>query len=121
MSMLDLSSRASFDLLIVAGEASGDEHAARLLKDLRTRRPDLQVAALGGPRLKEAGAEMLFDLTQHAVVGIVEVLHNFWFFKKLFVETLSWIQRSRPQTVLLVDYPGFNLRLADAGWPSPAR
>ena len=52
--MFDLPSRASFDLLIVAGEASGDEHAARLLKDLRAKRPDLQVAAIGGPKIEEA-------------------------------------------------------------------
>ena len=49
--MLNLSASDSVDLLIVAGEASGDEHAAGLLKDLRARRPDLKVAALGGPRL----------------------------------------------------------------------
>jgi lipid-A-disaccharide synthase len=72
------------------------------------------VAALGGPRLKEAGADLLFDLTRHAVVGIFEVLRNYSFFKKLFNHTLSWIHENRPQAVLLVDYPGFNLRLADA-------
>ena len=112
--MLDPPASDSVDLLIVAGEASGDEHAARLLQDLKARRPDLQVAALGGPRLKEAGADLLFDLTRHAVVGIFEVLRNYGFFKRLFAETLSWIGKSRPQTVLLVDYPGFNLRLANA-------
>jgi len=112
--VFDLPSRASFDLLIVAGEASGDEHAARLLKDLRAKRPDLQVAAIGGPKLEEAGAELLFDLTRHAVVGIFEVLRNYRFFKKLFNHTLSWIRKRPPQAVLLVDYPGFNLRLAEA-------
>ena len=112
--MFDQPPNASFDLLIVAGEASGDEHAARLLKDLKSNKPDLKVAALGGPRLKEAGADLLFDLTRHAVVGIFEVLRNYSFFKKLFNHTLSWIRESRPQAVLLVDYPGFNLRLADA-------
>jgi lipid-A-disaccharide synthase len=104
----------SLDLLIVAGEASGDEHAARLLQDVKARRPDLQVAALGGPNLEEAGAELLFDLTEHAVVGIFEVLRNYGFFKRLFAETLSFIEERSPQTVLLVDYPGFNLRLAEA-------
>ncbi len=112
--MLDPPASDSVDLLIVAGEASGDEHAARLLKDLRAKRPDLKVAALGGPKLREEGAGLVFDLTRHAVVGIFEVLRNYGFFKKLFEETLSWIGKIRPQAVLLVDYPGFNLRLADA-------
>ena len=104
----------SIDLLVIAGEASGDEHAARLLKDLKAKTPDLKVAALGGPRLQEAGAELLLDLTRYAVVGIFEVLRNYWFFRRLFNETIACIQKARPQAVLLVDYPGFNLRLANA-------
>ncbi len=112
--MLDFPASSDTDLLIVAGEASGDEHAARLLKDLKAKRPDLKVAALGGPELRGAGAKLLLDLTRHAVVGIFEVLRNYGFFKRLFEETLAWIEKSRPQAVLLVDYPGFNLRLANA-------
>jgi lipid-A-disaccharide synthase len=101
------------DLLLIAGEASGDEHAARLVRSLKARHPTLRIAALGGPALKEAGAVLLFDLTAHAVVGLVEVLKNYGFFKSLFNETLAWIQRHQPRAVLLVDYPGFNLRLAE--------
>tara|TARA_Y100001934_G_scaffold261898_1_gene335781 strand:- start:888 stop:2057 length:1170 start_codon:yes stop_codon:yes gene_type:complete len=112
--MLEHPASDSIDLLVIAGEASGDEHAARLLKDLKAKKPDLKVAALGGPRLQEAGAELLLDLTKYAVVGIFEVLRNYWFFRKLFHETIGCIQKFRPQAVLLVDYPGFNLRLADA-------
>ena len=95
--MLELPSSGSIDLLVIAGEASGDEHAARLLKDLKAKKPDLKVAALGGPRLREAGAELLFDLTRHAVVGIFEVLRNYWFFKRLFDETIDCIQKVRPK------------------------
>ena len=105
---------ASCDLLIIAGEASGDEHAARLLEDLRESRPDLKVAAIGGPKLRDAGADLLFDLTRHAVVGIFEVLKNYGFFKKLMSDTLEWIGKVKPQAVLFVDYPGFNLRLASS-------
>ena len=112
--MLNVPSGNSFDILIVAGEASGDEHAAMLLSDLRRRNPELKVVALGGPKLRQAGAELLFDLTEHAVVGVFEVLRNYGFFKSLFSETLAWIERNRPQAVLFVDYPGFNLRLAHA-------
>ncbi len=100
------------DVLVVAGEASGDEHAARLIQGLRARRPNVRVAALGGPALKEAGAHLLYDLSAHAVVGLVEVLKNYGFFKELFSQTLAWIEKFQPRAVLLVDYPGFNLRLA---------
>ena len=112
--MLSVSPDASCDLLIIAGEASGDEHAARLLEDLRESRPDLKVAAIGGPKLRDAGADLLFDLTRHAVVGIFEVLKNYGFFKKLMSDTLEWIGKVKPQVVLFVDYPGFNLRLASS-------
>lgn len=112
--MFSVSPDASYDLLIIAGEASGDEHAARLLGDLRVGRPDLKVAAIGGPKLRDAGANLLFDLTRHAVVGIFEVLKNYGFFKKLMSDTLVWIGAVRPKAVLFVDYPGFNLRLASS-------
>lgn len=102
------------DLLIVAGEHSGDEHAARLVRELRAKRPDLRIAALGGPALAGAGAQLLFDLTASSVVGLVEVLKHYRFFRALFAETLRWIGEHRPRAVCFVDYPGFNLRLAAA-------
>jgi len=102
------------DVLIVAGEHSGDEHAARLVRELRAAEPGMRVAALGGPELAAAGAQVLFDLTASSVVGLVEVLKNYSFFKALMDETLRWIGEHRPRAVLFVDYPGMNLRLAAA-------
>jgi lipid-A-disaccharide synthase len=102
------------DLLVIAGEASGDEHAAVLVGNLKKKFPNLKVAALGGKNLKESGADFLFDLVDHAVVGVFEVLKNYRFFKKLFLCTLEWISEFRPKAILLIDYPGFNLRLAEA-------
>lgn len=102
------------DLLIVAGEHSGDEHAARLVRELRAGHPSLAVAALGGPALASAGAQLLYDLTASSVVGLVEVLKHYSFFRALFAETLRWIGAHRPRAVCFVDYPGFNLRLAAA-------
>lgn len=102
------------DVLIVAGEHSGDEQAARMVSNLLRRQPDLKVAALGGSHLSEAGAQLLFDLTESSVVGLVEVLKNYGFFKRLFAETLRWIAEYKPRVVCFVDYPGFNLRLAKA-------
>ncbi|MBL9201004.1 MAG: lipid-A-disaccharide synthase [Opitutaceae bacterium] len=102
------------DLLVVAGEHSGDEHAARMVRELRASQPGLAVAALGGPQLAAAGAQLLHDLTASSVVGLVEVLKNYSFFRALFEETLRWIAEHRPRAVCFVDYPGLNLRLAAA-------
>jgi lipid-A-disaccharide synthase len=102
------------DLLVIAGEHSGDEHAARLVKGLLARRPELKVCALGGPLLAAAGAQLLHDLTASSVVGLVEVLKNAPFFRRLIVATLRWIERYQPRAVCFVDYPGFNLRIARA-------
>lgn len=100
------------DLLVVAGEHSGDEQAARLARDLRRNGSPLTLAALGGPALREAGAQLLHDLTATSVVGVVEVLRHYRYFRTLLDETVEWIGRHRPRAVLLIDYPGFNLRLA---------
>jgi lipid-A-disaccharide synthase len=97
------------DLLVVAGEHSGDEHAARMVRELRAKNP-----ALGGPKLTAAGAQLLYDLTASSVVGIAEVLKNYSFFRALISETLRWIAEHSPRAVCFVDYPGMNLRLAAA-------
>lgn len=102
------------DLLIVAGEHSGDEHAARMLAQFLALRPGARVCALGGPRLAAAGAQLLYDLTASAVVGFLGVLRNLAFFRELQSETLRWIGEHRPRAVCFVDYSGTNLRLADA-------
>lgn len=100
-------------MLIIAGEHSGDEHAALLLADLRAKRPDLKVACLGGVELQAAGAQLLYDLTAVSIVGFVEVVRHYNFFKSLFDRTLDWIERYQPRHICFVDYPGFNLRLAE--------
>jgi len=102
------------DLLIIAGEHSGDQHAAKVVRDLRIQRPELEICALGGPELAAAGAQLLHDMTASSVVGFVEVLKNYSFFKALFDETLRWIETHRPRAIVFVDYPGMNLRIARA-------
>ncbi len=99
------------DLLIIAGEHSGDEHAARVVRELLAKNPGLKICALGGPELTAAGAQLLHDMTATSVIGFVEVLKHYSFFRALFDATLGWIAQHRPRTVCFVDYPGFNLRL----------
>lgn len=101
------------DLLIIAGEHSGDEHAAHLVAELKAQNPELKVACLGGVNLQAAGAQLLYDLNAVSIVGFVEVLKHYNFFKALFNRTLEWIERYPPRQICFVDYPGFNLRLAD--------
>jgi lipid-A-disaccharide synthase len=102
------------DLLIIAGEHSGDEHAARAVRDLQILKPGLSICALGGPKMAAAGAQLLHDMTASSVVGFVEVLKNYSFFKALFEETLRWVAEYQPKAICFVDYPGLNLRLAAA-------
>lgn len=102
------------DVLVVAGEHSGDQHAARMVAAARQREPGLRVAALGGPELEKAGAQLLLDMTSFSVVGLAEVVRNYGFFKRLFALTIEWVRKYKPRAVCFVDYPGFNLRVAKA-------
>ena len=102
------------DVLVIAGEHSGDEHGARMVRELRAKRPGVTVAAIGGPELEAAGAQLLYDLTVSSVVGFVEVLKNLSKFRALLCDTLRWIAEHQPRAVCFIDYPGFNLRLAAA-------
>ena len=96
-------------LMFIAGEASGDANAAPIVAALREK---AEVFGAGGPKMKAAGMELLLDLTEHAVVGLVEVLKNYGKFRRIFWELVREAERRRPDAVVLVDFPGFNLRFA---------
>lgn len=100
------------DLLVIAGEHSGDEQSARMVSDALKLNPNLKICAFGGEKLSECGAQLLFDMTSFSVVGLVEVLKNYGFFKKLSEAVVDWIGKYRPKAVCFVDYPGFNLHIA---------
>ncbi|MCK9595063.1 MAG: lipid-A-disaccharide synthase [Candidatus Omnitrophica bacterium] len=100
-------------ILIVCGEASGDLHAAHLVSEIKKIYPSVRFAGLGGNKLKAAGVELYYDLTKLAVIGFWEVLKNLKTFKKIFRRVLEEAQKDKPDLAILVDYPGFNLRLAE--------
>ena len=102
------------DLLVVAGEHSGDEHAASMVRELRAKQSGLAVAALGGPRLAAAGAQLLRDLTATSAIGPGEVLRKVFFFRALIAEVVRWVGEHRPRAVCFVDSSGLNLRIAAA-------
>jgi lipid-A-disaccharide synthase len=106
------SSSPSRDILIIAGEASGDRHAAALIEELRQLHPDLRFSGIGGTRMREQGAELLYDASQTSVVGFIEVLKRYPFLRSVFQHIIRHAEAIRPRFAILVDYPGFNLRLA---------
>ncbi len=100
---------------MVAGELSGDAHGAGLLRALREIVPDVQVHGAGGPEMKEVAGDGLRDWVEDAaVMGVWEVLKRYGWFKRRFAEMLSELQAFQPEVLLLIDYPGFNLRFAEA-------
>jgi lipid-A-disaccharide synthase len=99
-------------LLLVAGEASGDSHGAELIHALKEERPDVRIIGVGGPKMAAAGQEQLFDLSAHAVVGLTQVLRHYFKFRSFFQRVVTLARKECPQAAVLIDYPGFNLRLA---------
>jgi lipid-A-disaccharide synthase len=99
-------------ILIVAGEASGDLHAAALARAINAIQPQIKFFGLGGEKLKQEGVDLYFDIVELAVVGFFEVLKNLKKFKEIFSGLLKEVDRRKPDLAILVDYPGFNLRLA---------
>uniref|UniRef100_A0A7C4LN46 Lipid-A-disaccharide synthase n=1 Tax=Schlesneria paludicola TaxID=360056 RepID=A0A7C4LN46_9PLAN len=96
------------------GEPSGDQHAALLIQELRRRRPELRVSGFGGPRMEQAGCQVLYPLTNLAVVGIFSVLPKLWEFYQLVRKARDYLRRHRPELVVVVDFPGFNWHIARA-------
>ena len=99
-------------ILVVAGEASGDLHAAGVVRELRLRRPDVELFGMGGDHLRAAGAETVFDSHEIAVMGISEVLGRLPRILAALRGLTRLAEERRPAVAFLVDAPDFNLRLA---------
>jgi len=99
-------------ILIVTGEPSGDLHAGNLVKELLNLKPNLKILAVGSENLKKAGADIFYDIKDLAVFGFFDVLKKlpkFIYLKKLILKV---IKEEKPKLIILVDFAGFNLRLA---------
>ncbi len=102
-------------IYFVAGEASADNHGAALMRSLRELDVDLDFIGRGGPQMREiAGGQFKNWIDDAAVLGLWEVIRKYGYFRVQFHETLNEIQERKPDAVVLIDYPGFNLRLAHA-------
>ncbi len=97
---------------MVAGELSGDLHAAALLAALREQYGALEAWGVGGDRMAAQGVRLLAHVRDTAIMGFVEVVRHLGFFLRLRRTVLDEVRRRRPNLAVLVDYPGFNLRLA---------
>jgi lipid-A-disaccharide synthase len=117
--------------MLIAGEASGDMLAAELVLALRTKVLEVESAptndvqplrtelaprffGAGGPRMAAAGVELAFDMTQHSVIGISDVLKNYFKFRRLFRQLFRLAIERQPDVIIGVDYGGFNLRFGHA-------
>ena len=99
-------------ILISAGEASGDIHAAAVTRELKKIAPETEVFGMGGDCLREAGGEGLFDIKEHGVMGFAEIICKLPALFKLKNAFAKVMEECRPDCLVVVDYPGFNMRLA---------
>ena len=100
-------------ILISAGEASGDMYAGRLAKALQSR-ADVHLFGMGGTRMREAGVEIVADSSEVSVVGIVEIAKKYPALKRVWNRLMGEAARRRPRYAILTDFPGFHLRMARA-------
>jgi lipid-A-disaccharide synthase len=100
------------NLMIVAGEVSGDLHGSSLIKELKALDPELNIYGIGGDRMINEGMNVNFHISSMAFLGFVEVIKHIPFIKKVQKELLEIIKEKKIKVVVLIDYPGFNLNFA---------
>lgn len=98
-------------IMFSAGEASGDLHGANLARALRQLDPELECIGMGGSLMKEAGVRIVYDIQNLGVIGVGEIIKKIPFFFRLRDVLLQIMADEKPDVVILIDYPGFNMRL----------
>ncbi|MBN1480243.1 lipid-A-disaccharide synthase [candidate division KSB1 bacterium] len=98
-------------ILMVAGEASGDLHGGKLVRALNANADELQIFGVGGDHMADAGMELLFHVADLAYVGFSEIIKHLPHFKRVFDTLIKTAIERKPDVVVLIDYPGFNLRI----------
>lgn len=100
------------NILIITGETSGDQHGAKLVRSLNQLRSDLNFYAVGGDALRKENVNILVDNKDMGVVGAIEILAHFGAIFKAWQWVRKFIKEQKPDLVILIDYPGFNLHMA---------
>ena len=102
-------------LYFVAGEASGDSRGAELMESLSARQPGIEFFGLGGRHMRAFSGDRIDDWCERAaVLGFIDVIKNYGYFRSRLNATVEEIVQLKPDAVVLIDYPGFNLRIAEA-------
>ena len=99
-------------IFFVAGETSGDICGAHAVKALKDARPDLELYGIGGAEMEKAGLTLTHNITELSVIGVIEVIKHYPRIRRVYNSVLQTIKDSRPDAVVFIDYPGFNLALA---------
>ena len=100
------------NLLIIAGESSGDLHGAALIKELRKIDPEFSIVGIGGNRMKIEGMDLLYHISQMSFLGFIEILKHIPFIKRVQNVLIEEVKKRDIKTAVLIDYPGFNLSIA---------
>jgi len=101
------------NLMIIAGEVSGDMHGAALIHELKKLDHNIEIYGIGGNLMKSEGAYLIYHLNRMALMGFVEVVKHIPFIKKVQSELIELVKEKNIATVVLIDYPGFNLNIAE--------
>ncbi len=100
------------NIMIIAGEISGDLHAASLITELKKIDDKLNIYGIGGDKMKAAGMEIIYHINKMAFLGFAEVVKHIPFIKRVQSDLINIVKEKEIKTVILVDYPGFNLSIA---------
>ncbi|MBN1687763.1 MAG: lipid-A-disaccharide synthase [Candidatus Omnitrophica bacterium] len=97
---------------IIACEPSGDSHAAHLMEEIRKKEPFAEFLGLGGPQMLQAGASLIYDMTTISALGLGDVIRQYFKYRSIFYQALRAVDKFKPDSLILVDSPAFNLRFA---------
>jgi lipid-A-disaccharide synthase len=100
------------EIVMVAGEASGDLHGSNVIRELRTAKPDIRIYGVGGDRMQAEGMQLIYHINELSFMGFSDVLRNLSVIRSVERTLRSLIQLKKPRLVVLIDFPGFNLRIA---------
>ena len=106
------SGQGSRHVWIIAGEPSGDTYGAALACELKRIEPSIRLSGMGSAKMREAGVNLYVDSTELGIIGIIEALKKIFFFIGLMRRMVALAREERPDVVVMIDYPGFNIRLA---------
>ena len=99
-------------IYIIAGENSGDNHGSLLMKEILLLQPNTKFYGIGGKKMESIGLQSIENINKLAVLGFVEIIRHLFFFYNLINKVMNHIMQINPHRIILIDYPGFNLRIA---------